>query len=44
MKQKKRGGYRENAGRPLSGRKPFKIMCKPENITKIREWIKTNDY
>lgn len=31
-------------GRPNTGRKPFKIMCKPENITKIREWIKTNDY
>lgn len=31
-------------GRPNTGRKPFKIMCKPENITKIREWIKTKDY
>lgn len=35
---------KKQVGRPNTGRKPFKIMCNPKNITKIREWIKTNDY
>lgn len=44
MKQNKMGGKREGSGRPKSENKPFCIRCKPENIVKIREYIKTNDY
>ena len=43
-KTEKRGGYRENAGRKKGDKETFPIRCKKENITKIREWIKTNDY
>ena len=35
---------KKSVGRPITGRKPHKVMCKPKNISKIREWIKTNDY
>lgn len=44
MKTEKRGGNRENAGRKRNTKKAFQIRCEPENIVKIREWIKTNDY
>lgn len=44
MKQENRGGYRENAGRKPNNKKSFQIRCNPENITKIREYIKTNNY
>lgn len=43
-KTENRGGKRENAGRKRNTKKAFQIRCEPENITKIREWIKTNDY
>lgn len=42
--EKKRGGKRENAGRKKGDKETFPIRCKKENITKIRKWIKTNDY
>lgn len=44
MKQEKRGGKRENAGRKRNTKKAFQIRCEPENISKIREWIKENNY
>jgi len=35
---------KKQVGRPNTGRKPYKVMCKPKNILKIREYIKNNDY
>lgn len=35
---------KKSVGRPNSGRKPYKVMCVPKNISKIREWIKENNY
>ncbi len=43
MKQEKRGGYRENAGRKKGDKETFTIRCKPDNIEKIRCWIKDNN-
>ena len=44
MEKQKRGGFRENAGRKKGDKETFPVRCKKENITKIREWIKTKDY
>lgn len=38
-----RGGKRENAGRKKGTKKAFQIRCEPENIEKIRFWIKDNN-
>ena len=38
-----RGGH-PNCGRKKGTKKPFQIRCEPENILKIREYIKNNDY
>lgn len=43
MKKDNRGGRRENAGRKPTNNKDFKIRCKPENIFKIRLYIKENN-
>lgn len=37
-----RGGFRENSGRKKGNKKAFQIRCLPENIEKIRFWIKEN--
>jgi hypothetical protein len=37
-----RGGH-PNCGRKKKPTKPFQIRCKPENILKIRNWVKEND-
>lgn len=37
-----RGGFRKNSGRKKKNTKPFQIRCLPENIEKIRFWIKEN--
>lgn len=39
-----RGGKRENAGRKPRPTKQFNVRCKPENILKIRKWVKENDF
>jgi len=44
MNIKTRGGKRENAGRKKKDNKPFQIRCKPENIEKIRNYIKLNNF
>ena len=44
MDKKTHGGKRENAGRKPKGRKQHGSWCKPDNISKIRKWIKDNDY
>lgn len=38
-----RGGH-PNCGRKKGDKETFPVRCKKENITKIREWIKSNDY
>lgn len=37
-----RGGH-PNCGRKKGTKKPFQIRCEPDNIEKIRCWIKENN-
>ena len=44
MKIENRGGKRENSGRKPNNKESFKIRCLPENIEKIRKYIKDNNF